>query len=520
MKNNKKYFLYYSLIIGLFTTATVVADERPNIIIMMLDDLGYSDIGCYGGEIKTPHIDKLAADGLRFRNFYNTAKCHSSRVSLLTGLYSDQAGDHKMERGVTIPEVLKSSGYTTSMVGKWHLAGEPTERGFSKYFGHLSGATNFFKGDGTFRLNGEKWAEFDKDFYTTDANIKFAKQFLTESINESPEKPFFLYIAHNAPHFPLHVRKEDFDKYKGVYEKGWDKIRASRLAKQLEINLIPQHWKPAPRPQLVPAWDSLTDKEKLWDVRRMMAYAGMVDRVDQTTGDLINFLKEKKIYDNTIIMICADNGACPFDRTKRGEKDPWDPDSYWCYDTGWSHVGNTPFRLHKQNQHAGGISSPLIVSWPDKINAKTKGSITTQRAHLIDFMATCVDLGKATYPETIHNRKVLPYEGISLAPIFLGKQRKPHDDLFFRFSSNRAIIQGDWKLVTHRASTWELYNIAKDGTEMNDLTTQHPEKVKQLSELWHKQAKEKAYLKKKNMNPIETKKPPLLKKDGTPAKHK
>jgi len=490
------------------------ADERPNIIIMMLDDLGYSDFGCYGSEIKTPNIDKLAAEGIRFRSFYNTAKCHSSRVSLLTGLYSDQAGDLKMDRGVTIAEVLKPAGYTTAMVGKWHLNKEPTDRGFTKYFGHLSGATNFFKGDDTFRLNGKKWDEFDKNFYTTDANIKYAKQFLAEVITESPEKPFFLYIAHNAPHYPLHVRKEDFDKYKGVYEKGWDEIRAKRLAKQKEMKLIPEEWTPAPRPKLVPEWSSLSEADKLKETRRMMAYAGMVDRVDQTTGDLITFLKEKKIYDNTLIMICSDNGACPFDRTKRGEKDPWDADSYWCYDTGWSHVGNTPFRLHKQNQHAGGISSPLIVHWPAKISKEQQGSITAQTGHLIDFMATCVELGKAEYP------KVQLYEGLSLVPIIKGEQREPHKDLFFRFSSNRAMIQGDWKLVTHRASRWELYNIAKDGTEMHDLANQYPEKVEELKRLWLKHAKEKGSLKGKDVKPVSGKKPPVLKKKGTPTKLK
>ena len=236
-----KLYLFCFLFIGLVSTA--IADKRPNIIIMMVDDLGYSDFGCYGSEIKTPHIDKLAENGIRFSQFHNTAKCHSSRISLLTGLYSDQAGDAKMNRGVTIAEVLKKAGYATMMVGKWHLTKEPTERGFEKYFGHLSGATNFFKGDKTFRLNGEEWSEFGEDFYTTDANIDFAKKFVGESLKESPDKPFCLYIAHNSPHYPLHVRKEDYDKYEGVYEAGWDKLRLARYQKQLERGLIPKGWK-------------------------------------------------------------------------------------------------------------------------------------------------------------------------------------------------------------------------------------------------------------------------------------
>ncbi len=498
-------------------TSAETPNTRPNIIIMMVDDLGYSDFGCYGSEIKTPNIDKLANTGLRFRQFYNTAKCHTSRVSLLTGLYSDQAGDSKLNRGVTIAELLKKSGYSTMMVGKWHLKKEPTDRGFEQYFGHLSGATNFFKGDKTFRLNGKPWNDFDDEFYTTDANIRFAKQFLNNALKQSPDKPFFLYIAHNAPHYPLQVPKKDYDKYKGVYDRGWDEIRQNRYNKQLKMGLIPEEWKLSARPDLVPAWKDLNAEDKAWDNRRMTTFAAMVDRIDQTTGELVTFLKEKNIFDNTLILICSDNGACPFDRTKGKNLDPWDPESHWCYDTGWSHVGNTPFRLHKQNQHAGGISSPLIVSWPKGLKTKAN-SITAQPAHLIDFMATCIELAKTRYPANWPNIDLQPLEGQSLAPIFKGKQRKPHDSLFFRFATNRAIIQGDWKLVTHRMARWELYNIAKDGTELHDLASQYPEKVKELSRLWHQQAEEKGQLKGKIVKPVSTQTPPLLKKSGVPAK--
>ena len=322
----------------------------------MVDDLGFSDFGCYGSEIETPNIDALAERGLRFSRFYNTAKCHSSRVSLLTGLWCDQAGGAKLNRGVTLPEVLGKAGYNTAMVGKWHLDKQPTDRGFEKYFGHLSGATNFFTGDNSFRLNGEVWNDFDEDFYTTDAWIKYGKQFVGEMLEEEGDDPFFLYIAHNAPHYPLHVREDDFRKYENRYTGGWDEVRQSRYAKQLELGLIPKEWEMSPRPVNVPAWEELSEESRKWESERMAAFAGMVDRVDQVTGDLIDFLKEKGVYENTLIMLCSDNGACPFDRTKGKEKRPWDPESYWCYDTGWSHVGNTPFRLHKQNQHEGGLS--------------------------------------------------------------------------------------------------------------------------------------------------------------------
>lgn len=502
-----------------FSFAQVHADSkaRPNIVLMMVDDLGFSDFGCYGSEIETPNIDALAEGGLRFSRFYNTAKCHSSRVSLLTGLYCDQAGSESLKRGVTIPEVLGEAGYSTAMVGKWHLQKEPTDRGFSKYFGHLSGATNFFTGDKTFRLNGQPWSDFGEDFYTTNVFIDYAEQFVGELLDESPEKPFFLYIAHNAPHYPLHVLEEDYRKYENRYVDGWDSIRAARYQKQVESGLIPEEWALSPRPEHVPAWEDLSVEDKDWERRRMAAFAGMVDRVDQTTGRLVNFLKEKGVFENTLIMICSDNGACPFDRTKGAEFEPWDSRSYWCYDTGWSHVGNTPFRLHKQNQHEGGISSPMIAHWPAGISAE-KGSITDQPAHLIDFMATCIDVGEGEYPESWPEVDLEPLQGKSLKPIFKGEKREPHDFLYFHFSDNRAIRKGKWKVVTHKASQWELYDIEKDGTEMNNLADQHPEKVEELSKLWHESAEKVDHLKGKAIKPVSGKAPPKLAKDGRPIK--
>ncbi len=509
--------LLLCLALLLVSSSAVEAEQRPNIIIMMVDDLGFSDFGCYGSEIETPNIDALAQNGLRFRNFYNTGKCHSSRVSLLTGLYCDQAGSESLKRGVTIAEVLGQSGYTTAMVGKWHLSKQPTDFGFQRYFGHLSGATNFFTGDETFRLNGEKWDDFGDDFYTTDANLKWAKTFVNESLTESPDKPFFLYIAQNAPHYPLHVREEDYRKYENRYREGWDQLRSERYQRQLEMGLIPKDWALSPRPELVPEWDALTEEQRDWERRRMAAFAGMVDRIDQTTGKLVEFLKEKQVFDNTLILICSDNGACPFDRTRGKQYEPWDPRSYWCYDTGWSHVGNTPFRLHKQNQHEGGISSPLIVHWPDGLKTKP-GTISSQPGHLIDFMATCVDVGNSKYPSDWPGRKLEPLQGKSLVPILQDQTREPHEFLYFHFATNRAIRQGKWKVVTHRASRWELYDIEKDGTELNDLAAENPALVEELSQLWHKTASEIDHLPEKQTKPVSGKKPPLLKKEGTPAK--
>ncbi|MEX2580724.1 MAG: arylsulfatase [Verrucomicrobiales bacterium] len=514
--------LLFRLLSGLLAfalLATASAAERPNIVLIMVDDLGFSDFGCYGSEIETPRIDALAEGGLRFSRFYNTAKCHSSRVSLLTGLYCDQAGGEKLDRGATIPEVLGKAGYATAMVGKWHLEKEPTDRGFEKYFGHLSGATNFFTGDDTFRLNGEPWSDFGDDFYTTDAFTAYAKQFLGEMLEETPDKPFFLYVAHNAPHYPLHVREEDFRKYEHRYEAGWDELRRERYRRQVESGVVPESWALSPRPTHVPAWDELSEDDQDWERRRMAAYAGMVDRVDRKTGELVDFLKEKGVFENTLVMICSDNGACPFDRTRGAEYEPWDPRSYWCYDTGWSHLGNTPFRLHKQNQHEGGIAAPLIAHWPAGMEA-ADGSITDQPAHLIDFMATCLDVAGTEYPESWPGVDLEPLQGKSLAPIFVGETREPHDFLYFHFGANRAVRKDNWKLVTHRASRWELYDIEKDGTELNDLAQAHPDTVAALSALWHETAANVDRLKGKAIREVADKAPPELAKDGRPIPSK
>ncbi|MHC4566263.1 MAG: sulfatase-like hydrolase/transferase, partial [Planctomycetota bacterium] len=277
---------------------------RPNIILIMADDLGFADLGCYGSEIATPNLDTLAANGLRFTQFYNTAKCHSSRVSLLTGLYCDQAGSTKLSRGATIAEVLSGAGYFTAMAGKWHLSKQPTDFGFKRYWGHLSGATNFFTGDKTFRLNGENWdvpATLNgRPFYTTHAITDFALDFMDEATRE--EDPFLLYVAFNAPHYPLQAPEKAVRKYDGRYDGGWDKLRVERHRRQLKSGLLPAKWKLSPRPDHVPAWDSLTEEERQWEADRMEVFAAMVDVLDQSVGRLVEFLKAKGILDNTLIL--------------------------------------------------------------------------------------------------------------------------------------------------------------------------------------------------------------------------
>ena len=463
--------------------AAGVDGARPNIVVMMVDDLGFADLGCYGATIiETPTLDRLADEGLRFSQFYNTAKCHSSRVSLMTGLYCFQAGNSKLSRGATIAEALRPAGYFTAMVGKWHLNREPTDRGFDRYFGHLSGSTDFFYGNNSFRLNGRRFTEFGDDFYTTDANTDYAIRFIDEAIDA--EKPFFLYVAHNAPHYPLQAPKEVIEKYRGKFRLGWDELRRRRYAKQVEMGLIDSKWALSPRPNYIPAWEDLSDKEKEWESFRMAVFAAMIDRVDQNVARLIEHLKAKGVYENTLLLFCSDNGGCPFERTHKINRPPWKGGTHLTYDVGWAHASNTPFRWYKQNQHEGGIASPLIVHWPKGLGAKA-GSITRQPAHLIDVMPTLVKLAGAEYPKEIDGRPIEPVQGLSLVPIFDGEHRKPHDWLYFQFSTDRAIRKSDWKLASVKGAAWELYNLAKDRTELKDLAAEHPERVKELAKLWH-----------------------------------
>jgi len=457
--------------------------EKPNIVLIMVDDLGFADLGCYGSTIiETPTLDRLASGGLRFSQFYNTAKCHSSRVSLLTGLYCIQAGDESMNRGVTLAEALKPAGYFTAMSGKWHLKNEPTERGFQRYFGHLSGKTDFFNGDNTFRLNGEKFDDFDQDFYTTDVMTDYALRFIDES--EQTNKPFFLYLAYNAPHYPLQAPKQDIEKYRGKFRLGWDKLRQQRYEKQVKMGLIDSDHKLSPRPDYIPAWDTLSDKQKEWEAFRMAVFAAMVDRVDQNVARIVDRLEAKGELDNTLILFMSDNGACPFDRTHGMDKTPWQGGSHMCYDVGWAHAGNTPFRWYKQNQHEGGISSPMIAHWPAGLKTKP-GSITHQPGHLIDIMATLLDVAGGSYPNTHDGRSIEPLAGKSLLPIFRGEQRDPHDWLYFLYHDNRAMRMGDYKLVSAEWGRWELYNLAEDRTELSDLADKMPEKVAAMKKQWH-----------------------------------
>lgn len=492
-------FCLLTLLVGVtFGLSTRAADERPNIVLVMVDDMGFSDLGCYGGEIETPNLDRLAKEGLRFTQFYNCAKCETTRATLLSGRYHPEVGIGKLNNCITIAEGMKLGGYTTLMTGKWHQASTPVDRGFDRYFGHLSGACNFFTGDNTFRLDDEKFDVPAKGFYTTDANTDYAIEFLDEA---DKDQPFFLYIAYNAPHYPLHAPEAEVRKYRGKYKIGWDALRRQRHARMKELGVVDADWPLSPRPDNVPAWDELTDAEQDQQDLMMAAYAGMIDRVDQNIGRLFEQLKEIGEYENTLFLFLSDNGACPFQRTTRVTLEqnlmPWDPASYWTYDQRWAHACNTPFREYKRNQHEGGISTPLIAHWPKGIDKA--GAITHQPGHLVDIMATCLDLAKVEYPEGYNGKPVGPARGKTLAPIFAGEQREPHDALLFTFyGTHNAARAGEWKLVNKDAGKWELYNLERDRTELNDLSQSEPEKLRELKQRWEQLSKEVGGVKRKS----------------------
>ncbi|MGE3776667.1 MAG: sulfatase-like hydrolase/transferase, partial [Pirellulaceae bacterium] len=359
------------------------ATPRPNILVVLTDDLGFSDLGCYGSEIETPHLDQLAARGVRFTQFYNTAKCHSSRVSLLTGRWCRQAGDESLRRAATIPEVLAPAGYFTAMTGKWHLSQQPTDFGFHRYFGHLSGACNYYRGDRSFRLNGQPWQVPSEGFYTTVANVDHAMNFLGEA--RTQRKPWFLYVAFNAPHAPLQPLEADYRKYLGRYDGGWDVMRKARLEKQQQLGLFGRNVEASPRPSHIPAWDTLPTETRAWEARRMAAYAALIDRVDQELGRLLADLAAQGELDNTLILFFSDNGACPYDRTSTGtDRDPFRPDVTWSDSTGWAWARNSPFRYYKQNQFEGGIATPAIAHWPAGLKLPA-GSLVHSPAHLVDI---------------------------------------------------------------------------------------------------------------------------------------
>jgi arylsulfatase len=464
---------------------------------MMADDMGFSDLGCYGSEIATPNIDSLAKGGVRFTHFYNAARCCPTRASLLTGLYPHQAGVGHMvndlgtpayqgylnNRCVTIGEVMRSSGYRTLMSGKWHVGGDrphwPTDRGFDHYFGLIDGASSYWELDeGRHMAMDDKPFTPPKDYYATDAFTDNAISMLDKHGRGSD--PFFMYLAFTSPHWPLHAHEQDVKKYEGKYMMGWDELRRKRHQRMIDMGIVDKRWPLTPRDATAPAWETISDK-KARD-RAMAVYAAQIDRMDQNVGRVLAQLKKMGADQNTLILFLADNGGCAevVDRGTPGVP-PGPRQSYLSYGLPWANASNTPFRLYKHWIHEGGISTPLIAHWPSVI--KQGGTLTHQTGHLVDLMATCVDVGKAKYPSTFQGRPITPAEGKSLQPVFQGKTLGDRR-LFWEHEGNRAMRDGKWKLVSQHPKNWELYDLDADRTELNDLSQKMPDKTASMIRDW------------------------------------
>ncbi len=525
----------------LATVASRGAAPRPNILLILADDLGWSDIGCQGAEIKTPNLDALARDGVRFTQFYNCGRCCPTRASLLTGLYPHQAGVGSMtnDRGpafpgyrgtlqpdtVTLAELLRGAGYHTSMVGKWHLHNQedvkPTDRGFDEFYGMLGGFNSCWDEhpfytrwpkDRTPRSYTSAQDGKPGTFYSTDAFADYAIDFLAEA--RAAKKPFFQYLAFNAAHFPLHAYESDIAKYEAMYfEKGWDVIREERLARQKELGLVPPTLALTPRSIVPaksfarqspfagkenPAWNDLPEDRRRDLARRMAVYAAMIDRMDAAIGRVVDDLKKHGEFENTLIVFLSDNGACwewdPFGfdgssgpknilHTGEALKELGLPGSYISYGSGWANAGNTPWRLYKHFSHEGGVRAPCIVQWPAGLSAH--GELRTQIAHVIDVMPTLAEVAGATYPAERAGVKTLPMEGRSfLSAVVRNEVITRSEPIFFEHERSRAVRDGKWKLVSLKDEAWELYNLDVDPTEMRDLITAEPEKARELIAKW------------------------------------
>ena len=512
-------------------------DTRPNILVILADDMGFSDLGCYGGEIHTPNLDKLAEEGLRFTHFYNTSRSCPTRASLLTGLYQHQAGIGRMtfddnqpgyrgtmtHNGVTIAEALKGNGYQTAWVGKWHIAetplrpdqrqwlahqvqhdefapkdNYPINRGFQDCYGTIYGVVDYF--DPFSLISGDQPVNsVPKDYYSTIALADTAVAYVNKYAET--DKPFFMYLAFHCPHWPLHALPEDIEKYKDTYKDGWQAIREARYQRMKEMKLFGDADDFLSPRQFTDSWDENPTKE--WDARAMAVHAAMIDRMDQEIGRVIETLKKNGQLDNTLILFMSDNGCSNEDcqNYSEGENDrpaetrdgrkivypkqkeimPGPETSYASVGARWANAANTPFRFWKAKSYEGGICTPMIAHWPKGIK-QPQGSVNTQMGHVMDIMATCLDISGTQYPTEYNGHKIIPLAGQSLDPIFKTGSRKGHDELCFEHFNEKALIDASgWKIVwPNNTKSWELYNLNEDRSEMHNLADRYPEKVKDM----------------------------------------
>jgi len=466
-------------------------------LLIMADDMGFSDIGCYGGEITTPNLDALAAEGMRFRDFYNNAKCEHTRASLLTGRWWHHVGASPTVHyaAPTFGERMREAGYRTLMVGKWHAGQTPFQRGFDRHFGLVDGCCNFWnprharegepepakKKVRRWAIDGQVFSPYQppsEEFYTTDAFTDYAVDYLNEYRNE--EKPFLLYVGYTAPHYPMHASEEDVAKYRGRYAKiGWDELRRRRFARQQELGVLPPNCTLSPRDPVLPTWDEIPAQDRdLWDLR-MATYAAMIDRMDRNIGRIIQTLRDNGELENTAIFFLSDYGARedPADRSTVKGAMPWEVTSYMTQGRVWANASNTPYRKYKMTNFEGGTRTPMIATWPGMTKP---GSITDQVGHLIDFLPTMLQAAELE----LEVDDVLP--GRALQDALSGASDERPWPLFWKFSRAEAIRDRQWKLVRYGKSKWELYDLAADPTECDNLAEIQPEQVRLLSQQWNR----------------------------------
>lgn len=494
---------------------------RPNIVLIMADDLGFSDLGCYGGEIQTPHLDQMAREGMQFTQFYNCAVCVTTRAALLTGLHPRRRNNRLLHSDMTtLAEVLRSAGYRTSLTGKWHLGStfpnRPTDRGFDGYYGVASGCCNFFdpsRPDPVFYNGGKRRPflhnetaikEFPADYYTTDAFTEHAVQQIRKF--RADDAPYFVHVCYTAPHFPLHAKPQDTARYEGKYDDGYFRLREKRFQRQIELGLIAPEWKLSKQDRRIgefrydyniTPWAEVEDLVR--EKRRMEVYAAMVDSMDQGIGRIIQAIDESNEAENTLVVFLSDNGGCASFPGYSDEKQqagrlaynkelPGGVNTYAFVAPGWGWAQCTPFRRYKVWTYEGGISTPMIARWPKTIAA---GSRTHQVGHVVDVMPTLLDLSGAKYPSSRKDEPLPPAEGHSLVPVFNGEDRKGHEFLCWYLYGNRAVRHGRWKLVWGvTARKWELFDVQNDRTETTDIASRHPERVEQLTSAWLNWAKQ------------------------------
>ena len=513
------------------------ASGRPNIIVILVDDMGYSDIGCFGSEIRTPNLDSLAAGGLRFSQMYNSARCCPSRAALLTGLNPHQAGVGHMvadlgvpeyqgylkENAVTVAEALKADGYSTFMSGKWHVGGDynladpdswtpaaptyptPMQRGFDRYFGILTGAGNFYFPKTLMDQDTLVPLTDLDDFYLTDAISDNAVSMIDEAVSQ--DNPFFMYVAYTAPHWPLHAPEEDIARYEGQYRNGWEELRTSRHEQLKSEGLVDKKWEISPRDADSPPWDDVVDPD--WQDIRMAAYAAQIDRMDQGVGRILAALRSAGVIDNTLIMFLSDNGGCAEFLAEDGSMPqparyggvnpdgtpvvvgnipglrPGGPQTFMSYDLPWANASNTPFRRFKRWTHEGGISTPLIMSWPSRIQ---ESGIVHSPVHLIDIVPTCLDAAGASHPTERAGQQTIPLEGESMLSAVDRGDWERESPIVWEHEGSRAVRQGQWKLVSAIGGGWELYNMERDRTELDDLYARNRSKAQELERIYQEWA--------------------------------